>query len=283
MLAIALIVFRETLEAALFIGVVGVATRGLPRRAVWLAAGVAAGLAGALALAAGTQYISGWADGVGQDLVNATILSVALIMLAWHCIWVSTQGQKMVLQARSLGASAREGGRAPWMLALAVSMAVLREGAETVLFVTGLLTGSTSNVQSTVSGVALGLTAGATLGTMLYLGLSRVKPQHLFPVTNWLILLLAAAIASQLARTLSQAGLLNLWSDSLWDTSNVLADDSPAGAVLHAMLGYTAQPSGLQLAFYVATLLIISSAARHMRLRPGGRRTASDPGPARGV
>ena len=36
MLAIALIVFRETLEAALFIGIVAAATRGVPGRSRWL-------------------------------------------------------------------------------------------------------------------------------------------------------------------------------------------------------------------------------------------------------
>ena len=224
-------------------------------------------MTGALALAAGTSVISAWADGVGQDIANACILGVALAMLAWHCIWVSNQGQQMAREAQRLGASARDGARALWALSLAVALAVLREGAETVLFVAGLTTGGSDSQGALMLGAALGLGCGVGLGLLLYLGLSRIRPHHLFPVTNTLILLLAASIASQLARTVSQAGWVDLGSEALWDSSAWLSETSPIGTVLHAMVGYSAQPSALQLGFYVLTLVLISAAARHVRQR----------------
>lgn len=265
MFATALIVFRETLEAALFVGIVAAATRGLTGRANWLAGGVFAGVIGALALAAGADKVSALADGIGQDLVNVGILSVALVMLAWHCIWVSTHGKEMSQNAKRLGSSVREGARAPRALVVAVALAVLREGAETVLFVTGLATGAPGSSHSMLVGASLGVLGGVGLGLMIYFGLSRVKPQHLFAVTNVLILLLAAAIASQLARALAQSGLVEVWSGTLWDTSGTLATDSPAGILLHALVGYDARPSGLQLAFYLSTLLIIGLATRQVQ------------------
>jgi high-affinity iron transporter len=267
MFATALIVFRETLEAALFVGIVAAATRGLAGRANWLASGVFAGVFGALALAAGADHISALAGGIGQDLVNVGILAIALAMLAWHCIWVSTHGQDMTREARQLGSSVREGRRAPWALMVAVALAVLREGAETVLFVAGLATGGPADPLAMASAVALGLAAGAVLGLLIYFGLSRVQPRHLFAVTNVLILVLAAAIASQLARALAQAGLVELWSAPVWDMSSVLATDSAPGVVLHALAGYDASPSGLQLAFYVATLVIVGVATRKVQDR----------------
>ena len=266
MFATALIVFRETLEAALFVGIVAAATRGLAGRAAWLTGGVIAGALGAVALASGAQSIGALADGVGQDLVNVAILTLALFMLAWHCVWVSAHGQEMAQQARRLGSSVRDGGRAPLALTAAVGLAVLREGAETVLFVTGLATGASDTHGMTV-GVALGLAGGVVLGCLIYFGLSRVRPHHLFAVTNALILVLAAAIASQLARALAQAGLVDAWSTAVWDTSRLLPTDSPVGVLLHAMAGYDAQPSGLQLAFYVSTLLVIGLATRQVRRR----------------
>jgi high-affinity iron transporter len=199
--------------------------------------------------------------------VNVGILAVALAMLAWHCIWVSTHGQDMTREARQLGSSVREGRRAPWALMVAVALAVLREGAETVLFVAGLATGGPADPLAMASAVALGLAAGAVLGLLIYFGLSRVQPRHLFAVTNVLILVLAAAIASQLARALAQAGLVELWSAPVWDMSSVLATDSAPGVVLHALAGYDASPSGLQLAFYVATLVIVGVATRKVQDR----------------
>ena len=264
MFATALIVFRETLEAALFVGIVAAATRGLAGRARWLAGGVIAGVIGALALAAGADRISALADGIGQDLVNVGILSVALVMLAWHCIWVSTHGKEVTQDAKRLGSSVREGARTPRALIVAVALAVLREGAETVLFVSGLASGATGGSQGMLVGASLGVLSGVGLGLMIYFGLSRVKPQHLFAVTNVLILLLAAAIASQLARALAQSGLVDVWSGTLWDSSAVLRSDSPVGILLHALVGYDARPSGLQLVFYVSTVLFIGLATRQV-------------------
>ena len=264
MFATALIVFRETLEAALFVGIVAAATRGLTGRARWLAGGVIAGVFGALVLAAGVDRISALADGIGQDLVNVGILSVALVMLAWHCIWVSTHGKEMSTDAKRLGSSVREGARTPRALMVAVALAVLREGAETVLFVSGLASGATGSSHGMLVGASLGVLGGMVLGFMIYFGLSRVKPQHLFAVTNVLILLLAAAIASQLARALAQSGLVDVWSGTLWDSSAILRSDSPVGILFHALVGYDARPSGLQLVFYLSTVLFIGLATRQV-------------------
>ena len=171
------------------------------------------------------------------------------------------------MDARRLGTSVREGSSAPRALTVAVALAVLREGAETVLFVAGLATGAAADSRSMVLAAAMGLAAGVMLGLLIYFGLSRVKPQHLFADTNVLILLLAAAIASQLARALAQSGLVDVWSGTLWDTSGVLRTDSPVGILLHALVGYDARPSGLQLAFYLSTLLIIGLSTRQVQHR----------------
>jgi len=266
MLAIALIVFRETLEAALFVGIVAAATRGLLGRGRWLGAGVAAGAAGALLLALLADRIAALADGVGQDLVNVGILGLALAMLVWHCIWGQQHGQEAARDAKQLGATVRDGARTPAVLALACALAVLREGAETVLFVLGV-TGSpdAAAAQSPLFGIAAGLLAGVAAGGLIYFGLSRVPAQRLFGVTHTLIVVLTAAIASQLARALVQAGLVQHWNTPLWDSAWLLSPDSAFGALLHAMAGYDAQPSGLQLLFYVGTLLLIVMASRHTR------------------
>ncbi|MBC7501240.1 MAG: FTR1 family protein, partial [Herminiimonas sp.] len=103
MLAITLIVFRETLEAALFVGIVAAATRGMAGRSRWLATGVAAGIAGSLLIAAMAGEISQLAEGVGQDIVNAAILALAFVMLAWHVISASRHGMQAAGEARQLG------------------------------------------------------------------------------------------------------------------------------------------------------------------------------------
>ena len=270
MFAASLIVFRETLEAALFVGIIAAATKQLPQRGRWLAGGVAAGFVGALLLALTAEQVGAWADGIGQDLVNIAILFVALTMLVWHCVWVSTHGREMAMEARQLGASVQGGQRKPWALFVAVALAVLREGAETVLFVAGSLTGGgLAGTASVLLACVLGLVAGAVVGVALYAGLSRIPTQKLFAATNVLIALLAASIASQLARALTQAGLLERGTTPLWDSSAWLAADSATGTLLHALIGYDARPSAVQLGFYVAVLAGIYFGTRLVLRKPG--------------
>ena len=132
-----------------------------------------------------------------------------------------------------------------------------------MLFVAGSLTGGGPvGTASVLLACALGLVAGAAVGVALYAGLSRIPTQKLFAATNVLIALLAASIASQLARALTQAGLLEHGTAPLWDNSAWLASDSAVGALLHALVGYDARPSAVQLGFYVAVLAGILSGTR---------------------
>jgi high-affinity iron transporter len=266
MFATALIVFRESLEAALFVGIVAAATRGIAGRGRWLVAGIAAGLLGAVGLALAADRVASWADGLGQDLVNASILALALGMLAWHAVFGQRHGREAAQDGRRIGAAVLGGERTPAVLSVVVALAVLREGAETVLFVAGLA-GSESGAgrQWLMLGVPVGLAAGVAVGAVVYAGLSRVPAHRVFAVTNALIVVLAASIASQLARALAQAGLVDAWTTPLWDSSSWLAPDSALGTALHALLGYDARPSGLQVLFYVASIALIIAASRRVQ------------------
>jgi high-affinity iron transporter len=259
MLATAIIVFREVLEAALIVGIVLAASRGVPRRGWWISGGIAAGVIGATAVAAGAGTIAAAVEGIGQEVFNAAILFAAVAMLGWHNIWMTRHGREMALAANRLGAAVKAGTQPLWALAAVIAVAVLREGSEIVLFLYGTAAARASGWATMALGGALGLVIGAGAGAGLYLGLLRIPLRHLFSVTSWLVLLLAAGMASQAAAFLLQANLLPPLGNTLWDTSFVLSDESLVGRVLHTLIGYTAQPAGIQLAFYLATLLVIGS------------------------
>src|SRR5579884_177305 len=138
MLATAIIVFREVLEAALIVGIVMAASQRVPRRGLWVGGGIAAGLVGAAAVAAAAQQIAAAVSGIGQELFNAAILFAAVAMLGWHNIWMNRHGRELALAANRLGAAVRSGAQPLWALAAAVALAVLREGSEIVLFLYGI-------------------------------------------------------------------------------------------------------------------------------------------------
>jgi high-affinity iron transporter len=267
MLASAIIVFREVLEAALIIGIIAAATRNLPGRNIWLLAGITAGLLGSVIVASLTGQIAELAEGVGQELFNAGILGVAAVMLAWHNIWMARHGRQLASNARQLGNDVASGGREMSALALVGTLAILREGSETVLFLYGLLAGGEQGFPSVIGGGAIGLVAGALAGYGLYAGFLTIPARLFFAATSSLILLLAAAMASQAARFLVQADLIPSLANPLWDSSWFLGNSSLLGRFLHSLIGYEAMPSGMQVVFYMATLILILTGMHFFRSR----------------
>ena len=267
MLATAVIVFRETLEAALIVSIVLAATRGIARRGAWIGSGIATGVGGALAIAGLAGAIAGAFHGIGQELFNACVLIAAVAMLGWHHLWMAAHGRALAGRLRTLSDSVRQGSATLAALSLAVGLAVLREGAETVLFLQGVAI--TEPLHDVLAGLALGAGGGAALGGLLYLGLVRVPVRHFFRVTGWMIVVLAAGLAAQAARFLEQANLLPPLVPELWDTSSLLSATSLPGQLLHILVGYTPTPSATQLAFYLATLagLILASRRRSATAR----------------
>lgn len=265
MFGAAVIVFRETLEAALLMGIIAAAARSIPGRDRWLVLGLTAGLAGSLVVAALTKSIADLADGAGQEMFNAAVLGIAVLMLGWHNIWMARHGAAMATHARSVVASVEKGRRELSAIAIVIALAVLREGSETVLFLYGLASGGGLTLAGAVAGGALGLIGGIAAGGGIYAGLLRIPVRWLFSVTGTLILLLAAGMAGQMARFLIQADLLPAGITPLWDTSAVLPVDSALGSVLHVLVGYEAHPSATQMLFYGCALLAILGGMRWAR------------------
>ena len=254
MLATAIIVFREALEAALVVGIVLAAARGVERRALWVGGGVAAGLLGAGAVAWFAEAIAAAASGIGQELFNATVLFLAVIMLGWHNIWMSQQGRALATDLKTMGAAVRGGASPMRVLAAVVAMAVLREGSELVLFLYGVAASASGEAGGMLAGALLGMGAGVAAGAALYLGLLRLPGSRLFAVTGWMVLLLAAGMAAQGAAFLAQADLLPTLGTRLWDTGGLISDEGVLGRALHALIGYSARPDGIQVLFYLLTL-----------------------------
>src|SRR6476619_8149584 len=201
MLGALVIVFREVLEAGLIIGIVMAASRGAPGRGAWIAAGVLAGVVGAGIIALFAGAIADAFEGSGQELLNATVLGTAVVMLMWHNAWMARHGREMAAELSKVGAEVTQGKRPLTALALVVGLAVLREGSEVVLFLYGIVAGGTSGSELLTGGL-LGLAAGAAFTGLTYLGLLSIPSRYIFMVTTILISLLAAGMAAQAVKFL---------------------------------------------------------------------------------
>ncbi len=256
MLATLLLVFREVLEAALIVSIVAAATRGVNGRGAWIGGGLALGLVGAMVVAAFAGGIAEAMSGMGQEWFNAAVLLAAVVMIGWHVVWMARHGRELSLHMKSVGSAVSAGSRPMTALLVVVALAVLREGSEVVLFGYGLLAGGSSIASLAVGGV-LGLLIGVAVGFAMYFGLLKIPMRHFFSATNGLLVLLAAGLASTAAGKLVQADALPTLVDTLWDTSWLLTDQSLTGHTLHILIGYTAQPSGIQMLFYAVTVIVL--------------------------
>ena len=257
MLAAALIVFREVLEAGLIVGIVLAATEGIRGRGWWIAGGVLGGVLGASIVAVFAQRLSEIFQGGGQNVFNAAILVAAVAMLGWHTIWMSRHARELASGMKILGGAVASGERTLLAMAVVVAIAILREGSEVVLFLFGIAASGGEQPLSMIAGGVAGVLAGATCSWLLYRGLLAIPTRRLFSTTNGLVALLAAGMAGQAAVLLARANLLPSLGDEVWDTSGMLRDDGILGRALHAMVGYSDRPMGIQLISYFGVLAIL--------------------------
>ncbi|MBP2298944.1 FTR1 family iron permease [Azospirillum picis] len=266
MLASLIIVFREVLEAGLIVGIVLAATKGVAGRGRWVALGILGGIIGSCIVAAFADGISSLFADTGQELFNAGVLLVAVVMLAWHNAWMAQHGRELARDMRAVGQAVSSGEKSLAALAIVIGVAVLREGSEVVLFLTGILASEEGGIATVAAGGLGGMALGALVSVLLYAGLLQIPTRYLFQTTTWLLTLLAAGMAATAVNFLAQAGILMAGGQILWDTSGVLRDNSLVGQALHIMVGYTDRPTEAQLIAYVAVvagiLLLTRWAAR---------------------
>jgi len=275
MFATLIIIFREVIEAGLIVGIVMAATKGVPRRGLWVSYGIAGGIVGACVVAAFASTINSAMEGVGQEIFNVFVLSVAVLMLTWHNVWMARHGREIAIQMKNIGEAVAHGRRTLAALSVVVGIAVLREGSEIVLFLYGIAISGSDSAFSMALGGVIGLLFGVGLGALTYLGLLRIHSRHLFAVTGWLIALLAAGMAAQVVALLDQAQIATALNSTVWDSSWLLSDGSLAGKMLHTLIGYTAQPTLMQLITYIATLAIIFTLMRLFGHTPKHPQTAA--------
>ena len=255
MLAALIIVFREVFEAGLIVGIVLAVTRSVPRRNRWIGGGVLAGVAAACLVAAFAGVLSQLFEGMGQELFNAAILAIAVIMLTWHNVWMARHGKEIAGEMRAIGQAVAEGSKSLLALAVVVAVAVLREGSEVALFLYGVAASDDGSAASLTIGGLTGLALGVAVCLLTYFGLMRIPPRALFATTTVLITLLAAGMAAQAVAFLQRTNWLTPLDTVMWDSGWLLSESSIVGRALHTLVGYTDQPTEMQLLIYVVVVL----------------------------
>jgi len=275
MISSMVIVFREMLEMVLVVGVLLAATRGLSGSRLWIGFGVAGGLLGAAFFGVFMEQMEASFDGDGEFIFNAVILSMASLMIAWTVFWMSKYGRDMSMRMNQVGGSVKAGDLPFTALAVVALSAVMREGSEAAFFLFGAAQGISESGWSMVIGGVMGAGLALTIGLLLYFGLVRIPLKRLFSVVGWLLMMLAAGMASQAAANLVMIDVLPPLVDPLWDSSALLSSGSMFGELLHVLIGYDEQPSAIQVIVFAVALALM--ALFHYRLQSNAGRIATAP------
>lgn len=242
------IILREVLEAALMVSVLLALTGQLKIRGLWLASAFTLGLVGAALYAYQLERISDLFDGVGQEVVNAS-LQILVFCALTVC---------MFLAARAFRHSTDSSRLLPAAMATAVGVAVAREGSEILIYVSGFLQADDFFTNVGV-GSFIGACIGLSAGVLLYFLLLMLPARRSRLAIQVLLSLIGAGMCAQAARLLIQADWLTA-EGALWDTSWILPETSTAGQLLYALIGYEASPSTIEVVIYLSSLLLMGAA-----------------------
>ncbi len=267
MLSAWVIVFREVLEMSLVVGVLLAATVGAQYSRRWIGLGMLVGLLGALVVAWLMEEMEASVDGNGEFIFNAVVLSLASLLLAWTVLWMSQHGRAMSQRMQQMGSSVTAGELPATALFVVTLAAVMREGSEAVFFLFGAAQANQSDGLEMLQGGGLGLLSGVLLGAVLYFGLLKVPLKHLFSVLSWLLVLLAAGMASQAALNLTLIDALPVLVDTLWDSSSWLSMESIMGELLHVMMGYDDHPNAMQVLVFVVFFAVMMVLKKYQKAR----------------
>jgi len=260
------IVWRESVEALLIVGILYTWLRATPegRRGLpYLWGGVAAGLALAVMLALVLLGVSSWLSDEGQEWFQAGMALVACALVVQMVFWMRKHGRTLQSELQS---GARDSMNASnwWGLLVLVMIAVAREGSETVVFLYGTV--AAGEAASDMAMLALagigGFFAALITFYILQLGGKFITWRRFFAVTETLLLLLAAALLIGGLDHLISLGVVPTLIDPIWDSSRLLDDSSGIGKVLADFAGYRAFPALTSVIVWVLYWVIVVALLR---------------------
>ena len=274
MLSALLIVLREGLEAALIVGIVLSVLRRRDMtdksRWVWLGVGVAVltSIMAALVLRAmGVAF-----EGRQEEIFEGVAMLLAAGILTWMIFWMQGRGREtqQALERDVERAAAVQGA---WGLFGLAFVAVVREGIETVLFMTAASMSSTP--AQVLIGGAIGLLIAIALGWALFRAGTKFSLQSFFQVTGVLLILFAAGLFAHGVHEFQEAGLIPVAVEHLYDINPVLSESGVVGSFLQALFGYNGNPSLLEAVVYALYLVAIGVLSWRLLRRPAEVRSMS--------
>lgn len=270
-----LITLRETLEAALVVGIVlsyliKIGMRGWFSTVYWA---VLLGVLVSVAVAFLFEIYLGGFEGTTEEIYEGVIMILAALLLSWMILWMLRERYYIAHHLREKIDQHVQSERKIAVFFL-VFVAVLREGIETVLFLKASAIQAGGNE---LLGAGLGVMVAIIVGYLLFTGLKKLPMQKFFTVTSVLLILFAAGLLAHGIHELQEAGVITVGAEEAWDVNPsveiegvypLLHEKGTIGGLAKHVFGWNGNPSLLEVISYAVYLIMMVSLGRWMARKP---------------
>ena len=205
------ILLREGFEAILILGAIiaylrkSENVRGVRTVQIGAVAALAASVVMALALSSVFANMRGF----GQEVLEGSTMLIAMVVLFWVSFWLAAKARAKKWHEYIQDAVDRTASKGSTLaLASVAFLAVFREGGETILFYTALISGSPGQLGPIAAGFAVAVVALVVLYVALRWGSLHIPFRPFFIATSALLFYMAFVFAGQGIRELQEAGVV---------------------------------------------------------------------------
>ncbi|MBI4398355.1 MAG: FTR1 family protein [Candidatus Omnitrophica bacterium] len=245
-----LVVFREALEASLIVGIILTVLAKLKDTRYIPHVIVSSLLAVFASLAIGFLTFNYFASIKGdiKTWIEAVVSVLASGVLTYMVVWMDSQARKIRsdIELKMETALSRED---LFMILAMPFLAVFREGAETVLFLSAIATQSGSSVS--FAGALGGLTLGVFIVCGIFAGGKKIPLRPLFKVSGILLVFMAAGLLAYGIHEFHELGVIPEGIKEVWNINHIVSDKKGVGVFLKALFGYNGNPSLVEVSAYL--------------------------------
>jgi len=246
-----IITFRETLEAAIIIGLIFSMLKVFwveKKRKRYITLGIVLGIIMSFLFAIGFDKIFGWFEGKVEKVYEGILMLVACALITQFLIWTNSNfkniGAKMKKSVQKIVTSGQL-----WMLSILAFASVVREWVETVIFFNALeFSFANNDIWYAVAGVI----GAIIISYILFFSIQKINIAKVLKYTNVLFIVVAGWLLAHGIVEFQGAWVLPTIVKPLFDLSGILSEKEGIGAILKAAFSYDANPSLIAFVAYVA-------------------------------
>jgi high-affinity iron transporter len=251
-----LITSRETLEAALVVGIVLAYLNRTHnyqyKKTVYL--GIFFGVFLSIVSAFLFNIFAGGFSGRAEEIFEGFTMLFAAALLTTMILWMMKQ-RKIAQEiegrvAKHIEKAGFSQTYAYGLFALIV-VAILREGVETVVFFSAL------NYASGISfiGASLGIVVAIGIGYLFFASTKKVNLNKFFSISSIFLILIAAGLVAHGIHEFQEADIMPYTVKEVWDTNGVVNENGIFGSFLKGLFGYNGNPSLIEVIAYFGYLI----------------------------